>query len=267
MLNVHELGAVLGVADAVFGAPVQLALAVPGTVPGAADVPVGFEEAPIAPKLDAPTRAQTNSAVETPTPLPGPPPETAPPGGPAPALPAGIDDFAQFLERSQRGVARRAANPPSQSVMHLVTTAFGNPQTSLQARQAAVVAILQELLAQGLPEEDARDDLEALTMTASLQAFSRNWTSNAAAAQASAAMPAAAATLAAPTAAELRRRCCALASCGEREPRLGTYKRCSACKAVVYCCKDHQLAAWPSHKAACKEARKARAEASGEPDK
>jgi len=53
------------------------------------------------------------------------------------------------------------------------------------------------------------------------------------------------------------RRSCALASCGAKEAHVKHFSRCSACKAVVYCCKDCQLADWPAHKKACKAARKA----------
>ena len=49
------------------------------------------------------------------------------------------------------------------------------------------------------------------------------------------------------------------AHCGAREAHVAQFKRCSACKAVVFCCKECQLANWPSHKAACKAARKAAA--------
>ena len=54
-------------------------------------------------------------------------------------------------------------------------------------------------------------------------------------------------------------RSCALASCGVKEAHPQHYKTCAACRAVAYCCKEHQLAHWPSHKAACKAARKAAA--------
>jgi hypothetical protein len=54
-------------------------------------------------------------------------------------------------------------------------------------------------------------------------------------------------------------RSCGLASCGAKEAHVDHYKRCSACKTIVYCCKEHQLADWPAHKAACKAARKAAA--------
>ena len=49
-------------------------------------------------------------------------------------------------------------------------------------------------------------------------------------------------------------RCCALASCGAREAHPAHFKRCTACKAVVYCGPEHQLADWPAHKAACQAA-------------
>jgi hypothetical protein len=61
-------------------------------------------------------------------------------------------------------------------------------------------------------------------------------------------------------------RACALAGCAAREVHASQFKVCSACKQAVYCCREHQTADWPSHKAACKAARKAAAaaaEASG----
>jgi len=57
-------------------------------------------------------------------------------------------------------------------------------------------------------------------------------------------------------------RSCALAGCGAKEAHPQHFKRCSACKGVVYCGKEHQLEAWPSHKKACKAACKAAAAAS-----
>ena len=59
------------------------------------------------------------------------------------------------------------------------------------------------------------------------------------------------------------RRSCALDSCGSMEGHPAHFKHCSACRAVVYCSPEHQAADWPSHKAACKAARKARSEHSG----
>ena len=50
-------------------------------------------------------------------------------------------------------------------------------------------------------------------------------------------------------------RACAHAACGAREVHATQFQRCSACQAVVYCCREHQLADWPGHKAACKAAR------------
>jgi hypothetical protein len=50
---------------------------------------------------------------------------------------------------------------------------------------------------------------------------------------------------------------CALHSCGAQEVHASHFKRCSACSAVVYCCKEHQVQDWPAHKAACRAARKA----------
>ena len=54
---------------------------------------------------------------------------------------------------------------------------------------------------------------------------------------------------------------CALEACGAREVHPAQFKKCAACQAVVYCCKQHQEQHWPAHKAACKAARKAVAEA------
>ena len=50
---------------------------------------------------------------------------------------------------------------------------------------------------------------------------------------------------------------CALASCAACESHEAQFKRCAACKTVCYCCREHQVADWPAHKAACKAARKA----------
>ena len=57
---------------------------------------------------------------------------------------------------------------------------------------------------------------------------------------------------------------CSLAGCAAREVHAWQFKRCAACKLAQYCCKEHQVADWPAHKAACKAARKAAAAASGE---
>ncbi len=54
---------------------------------------------------------------------------------------------------------------------------------------------------------------------------------------------------------------CALHTCGAQEVHASQFKRCSACLSVVYCCKEHQVQDWPAHKAACRAARKAAAEA------
>jgi hypothetical protein len=57
---------------------------------------------------------------------------------------------------------------------------------------------------------------------------------------------------------------CALAGCAARESHASQFKRCGACRAVCYCCREHQVEDWPSHKAACKAARKT-ADPSGDP--
>ena len=54
---------------------------------------------------------------------------------------------------------------------------------------------------------------------------------------------------------------CALGGCGAREAHPGHFKNCGACLTVVYCGKAHQVEGWPSHKKACKAARKAAAAA------
>ena len=74
---------------------------------------------------------------------------------------------------------------------------------------------------------------------------------------------AAAAAAAAEAARALRR--CVFAACGAREPAPGAFSLCAACKVVAYCGKEHQVADWPAHKKACKEARAAAAEAPAGP--
>jgi hypothetical protein len=54
---------------------------------------------------------------------------------------------------------------------------------------------------------------------------------------------------------------CALHSCGAQEVHASQFKRCSACRNVVYCCKEHQVQDWPAHKAACRRAARKAAEA------
>jgi hypothetical protein len=49
---------------------------------------------------------------------------------------------------------------------------------------------------------------------------------------------------------------CSQAACAARETYPAQFKLCGACKAAAYCSKEHQTADWPSHKAACKAARK-----------
>jgi hypothetical protein len=50
---------------------------------------------------------------------------------------------------------------------------------------------------------------------------------------------------------------CALAGCASKEVHVSQFKRCAACQQAFYRCREHQLADWPAHKAACKAARKA----------
>jgi len=42
---------------------------------------------------------------------------------------------------------------------------------------------------------------------------------------------------------------CELSGCGKRESVPSEFQRCSLCKQVKYCCRDHQKKAWTSHKA------------------
>jgi hypothetical protein len=55
---------------------------------------------------------------------------------------------------------------------------------------------------------------------------------------------------------------CELAGCASKEVHVSQFKRCAACQQAFYCCREHQLADWPAHKAACKAARKAAASSS-----
>ena len=54
-------------------------------------------------------------------------------------------------------------------------------------------------------------------------------------------------------------RTCALPGCSAIEAHPTHFKSCAACRTVVYCCREHQVAGWPVHKKACKAARKAAA--------
>jgi len=58
-------------------------------------------------------------------------------------------------------------------------------------------------------------------------------------------------------------RTCALAGCGAKEAHPQHFKSCSACRTVVYCCREHQVEGWPTHKKACKAATAASAEGAG----
>ena len=49
---------------------------------------------------------------------------------------------------------------------------------------------------------------------------------------------------------------CALPGCGAKEAHPAHFKSCAACHTVVFCCRDHQVEGWPTHKKACKAARK-----------
>ena len=54
-------------------------------------------------------------------------------------------------------------------------------------------------------------------------------------------------------------RSCALDGCGAKEAHPAHFKSCAACRTVVYCCREHQVAGWPVHMKACKAAHKAAA--------
>jgi hypothetical protein len=56
-------------------------------------------------------------------------------------------------------------------------------------------------------------------------------------------------------------RACALPSCGAREAHVAHFKLCGRCSSVAYCGREHQIADWPAHKAACKKAAAAAAAA------
>jgi len=56
---------------------------------------------------------------------------------------------------------------------------------------------------------------------------------------------------------------CALAGCAAREAHVSHFKKCGACRTVCYCSREHQVEDWPSHKAACKAARKAASDPAG----
>ena len=56
---------------------------------------------------------------------------------------------------------------------------------------------------------------------------------------------------------------CALPGCGAKEAHPAHFKSCAACRTVVYCCREHQVVGWPTHKKACKAARKTQAEDDG----
>jgi hypothetical protein len=45
---------------------------------------------------------------------------------------------------------------------------------------------------------------------------------------------------------------CARGGCGAVESCPKAFKTCARCHSVVYCSRDCQLAAWPSHKRDCK---------------
>ena len=49
--------------------------------------------------------------------------------------------------------------------------------------------------------------------------------------------------------------------CGDKPKKGVTFKTCSGCASVAYCCAACQLAAWPGHRPICKAKKKERAKA------
>ena len=56
---------------------------------------------------------------------------------------------------------------------------------------------------------------------------------------------------------ERQPRTCALASCAAVDSPGKPHRSCAACMNAFYCSREHQREDWPSHKTACKQARKA----------
>jgi hypothetical protein len=54
---------------------------------------------------------------------------------------------------------------------------------------------------------------------------------------------------------------CTHAGCTQREVQARQFKMCSRCEVAKYCCREHQVAAWPMHKAACSAARRSQRQA------
>ena len=50
--------------------------------------------------------------------------------------------------------------------------------------------------------------------------------------------------------------------CGDKPKKGVTFKTCSGCTIVAYCCTECQIAAWPDHKGFCKEKKKEKAKTS-----
>ena len=46
---------------------------------------------------------------------------------------------------------------------------------------------------------------------------------------------------------------CALPSCSKTEKTVKEFAHCSGCRAVVYCCLEHQALDWNAHKKACRD--------------
>ena len=59
-------------------------------------------------------------------------------------------------------------------------------------------------------------------------------------------------------------RTCGNAGCGAVEAHVSQFRTCSACKAAWYCRPECQRAAWPTHKAECKAARRAAEQAAAQ---
>ena len=143
------------------------------------------------------------------------------------------------------GDERRAANPPSDYVKQLARM-FADDKLTQEHRTVAMAEMMRVQQATGLSPSEAREDCLLLALDASCGKVHRSFMRDAAKAEASA---------------SAERLCCGLAACGAREAFPGHFKKCSACIAAVYCSREHQVADWPSHKKACKAARKAAAAA------
>ena len=118
-----------------------------------------------------------------------------------------------------------------------------------ESRRGVLDADVFQLLSRAWQRLQRSGVLEACHVEASVQTTARSRSELTAAVKASAAAPGL--------------RTCALAGCGAREAHPAHFKSCSACRAVVYCCQEHNVEGWPAHRKACKAACKAAAAEKG----